>query len=134
MADETAMQKRETQDIKPERIRSGRTYVPNVDIIEQNDKLLLLADLPGVRPDDVEINYERGELTIHGKVSPRQDPENTNYLLREYGVGDFYRSFQIGEGVDHSRIEAELHDGVLTLTLPKSPDVLPRKIELKTQS
>jgi len=132
MADEATIQKRETQDVQTERIRSGRTYIPNVDIVEHNDKFLLLADMPGVRSDDLDINYERGQLTIHGKVTPRQDPEKTEYLLREYGVGDFYRSFQIGEGIDANKIEAELHDGVLTLHLPKSQELMPRKITLKT--
>ncbi len=132
MADETTIQKRETQDVQTERIRSGRTYIPNVDIVEHNDKFLLLADMPGVRSDDLDINYERGQLTIHGKVATRQDPEKTEYLLREYGVGDFYRSFQIGEGIDANKIEAELHDGVLTLHLPKSQELVPRKITLKT--
>lgn len=135
MANETSIEKRETQEVQqvqPERMRAGRTYIPNVDIIEQDDKLLLLADMPGVKPDGVDIQYERGELTIHGKVAPRQDPENTNYLLREYGVGDFYRVFQIGEGIDADKIEAELRDGVLTLHLPKAQELMPRKIALKT--
>ena len=132
MAEQTSIQKRETQEIQAERMRGGRSYVPSVDIVEQDDEMMLLADVPGARPDDVDITYERGQLTIHGKVTPREDPERTDYFLREYGVGDFYRSFQIGEGVDNSQIEAELHDGVLTLHLPKSPEVLPRKIELKT--
>ena len=132
MPDETSIQKRESQDIQPERLRGGRTYVPSVDIVEQNDKLLLLADVPGVNPEDLDINYERGQLTIHGKVTPREDPQNTNYFLREYGGGDFYRSFQIGEGVDNEKIAARVEDGVLTVDLPKAAEVLPRRIELKT--
>jgi len=132
MADETAIEKRETQDLQPtERMRSGRTYVPNVDILENNEKLLLLADMPGVKSDDLDIRYEHGELVVHGSVQPRQDAEQGNYMLREYGVGDYYRAFQVGEGIDSSKIEAELQDGVLMLHLPKSEQVMPRKISVK---
>jgi len=131
MASETALQKRESQTVQPERIRGGRTYLPPVDILEQDDKLLLLADMPGVKPDDLEVTYERGQLTIHGRVQPRQD-DNTDFILREYGVGDFYRVFQIGEGIDAERIEAELKNGVLTLHLPKVQEVVPRKIAVKS--
>jgi HSP20 family protein len=131
MPNETTIEKRQTQQSQPERLRGGLAFVPSVDIVEERDKLLLLADMPGVRPGDLDITYERGTLTVHGRVAPRQDLEQTNYLLREYGVGDFCRSFHIGEGIDASKIEAELHDGVLTLHLPKSQELLPRKIALK---
>jgi HSP20 family protein len=130
MANQTEIEKQETQELRAERIRSGRTYVPAVDIVEQDEQLLLLADMPGVNPDDLDIRYERGELTIHGQVRPRQAPES-GYLLREYGVGDFYRVFQVGESVDSSRIEAEMRHGVLTLRLPKTEQAVPRKIAVK---
>jgi len=131
MATETTIEKRETQTTQPERVRAGRTYIPSVDIIEQPDKLLLLADVPGARRDDLDISYEGGLLTIHAKVTPRQEPRSATCLLREYGVGDFYRSFEVGEGIDANKIEAELHDGVLTLHLPKAQALLPRKIAVK---
>lgn len=133
MATDTGIEKRESHDTqKAERIHAGRTYVPPVDIVEKEDRLLLLADLPGVKSDRLDISYERGELTLHGKVEPRQNVAQTHYLLREYGVGDFYRSFQVGEGIDASRIEAQLVDGVLVLNLPKTHDAVPRKIAVKT--
>ena len=132
MATESSIEKRESQEIQqPERMRAGRTYIPQVDIVEKDDRLLLLADMPGVKPDQVNISYEGGELTIHGKVEPRQNPAETNFMLREYGVGDFYRAFQVGEGIDSSKIEAESKDGVLTLHLPKTKDAVPRKITVK---
>ena len=131
MAQDTALEKRETQATQPERIRGGRTYLPNVDIVERENEILILADMPGVLPGDVDIHFERGELTLYGKVPPRQAADKTNYLLREYGIGDFSRSFTIGEGVDDSKIEAELRGGVLTVHLPKAQKVLPRKITVK---
>jgi len=126
----TSVEKREGVLEQPERTRSGRTYIPAVDILEKDDELLLLADVPGVRHEDIDINYERGELRIVARVTPRQDPQ-VNYLLREYGVGDFERTFRIGEGIDASKIAAEVSGGVLTLHLPKSAAARTRKIEVK---
>ncbi|MCG3128477.1 MAG: Spore protein SP21 [Phycisphaerae bacterium] len=118
------------QDVKPERVQAGRTYVPFVDIVETPEELLLLADMPGVSSEGVDVRYERGELTIRGTVKPRQEA-GTRYLRREYGVGDFHRAFTIGEGIDAEKIEAELKDGVLTLHLPKVRALRPRKIAVK---
>jgi len=131
MATDTTMDKRSATAAGPERVRGGRTYVPNVDILEQADRLLLMADMPGVRREDLDITYERGLLAVHGKVAPRPGPENATRLTSEYGVGDWYRSFEIGEGIDASKIEAELTNGVLTLHLPKAPQLMPRKIAVK---
>lgn len=114
-----------------ERTRSGKTYLPVVDIRETKEELVLFADLPGVKPDGVDIHFEGGELTITGRVEPRQ-PDGTRYLLLEYETGDFARTFRISESIDASRISAELKDGVLTLHLPKVEAVKPRKIAVKT--
>jgi HSP20 family protein len=127
---DTMLQKREAQRGEAEQIRSGPMFIPAVDIIETNNEILLLADMPGVKPDGMDINYEAGVLTIYGRVEPRRKGDE-NYLLEEYEVGDFSRRFEIGEGIDANKIEAELHDGVLTLHLPKTPEVMPRKISVK---
>jgi HSP20 family molecular chaperone IbpA len=132
MAETTEIQKREAQALQPERIESGPTYRPNVDIIEKENELLLQADIPGVKAEQIEINYERGQLSIVGRVKPRQKPE-TAYLLREYGVGDFVRTFQVGEGIDAGKIEAEVRNGVLTLHLPKTEAMKARTIPVKTK-
>jgi HSP20 family protein len=110
--------------------RTGCTYRPNVDILERENELLLLVDLPGARPDGIDVRFENGTLTLHARVEPRQ-PENRPWLLREYGVGDFHRSFEVNEQVDGSRISAEFADGVLTLHLPRTPASQPRRIEVK---
>lgn len=127
---EAAIERQETSPVpRAERTRSARVYRPNVDIIEKADELLLLMDAPGVRAEDVDINYERGELTIYAQADARQG-EDTRYLMREYGIGDFCRSFQIGDGVDANNIRAELSDGVLTVHLPKVEQARPRKIKV----
>jgi HSP20 family protein len=115
-----------------ERTRDRRTYTPNVDIIETSDEYLVVADMPGVASNAIDIQYEQGVLTMHGRVEPRQDEETTNYLLREYGIGDYYRSFQLGEGINPDKIEARFKDGVMELRLPKSESSKPKKITVKT--
>lgn len=104
-------------------------YVPNVDIRETQDEFLLLADVPGADASALDIRFERGQLTLHAVVPPRQS-DATRYLLREYGVGDFERTFQIGEGIDAAGIHASIAQGVLTLHLPKAAGAQLRRIEV----
>lgn len=131
MSDTTNIEKRETTSSQPERTRSGRTYIPAVDIIEKNDELLLVADVPGANAEGIDIDYERGRLTVSARAEPRQDA-GTNYLLYEYGVGDFVRTFQVGETIDASKIAAEVSNGVLTVHLPKAEAARTRKIPVRT--
>ena len=133
MTGEMSLEKREGVLSPPEETRSEGLYMPNVDIIEKRDELLLLADVPGAKPDDIGIDYEKGVLTINARVEPRVDEATTKFLIREYGVGDFHRCFHIGEGIDAARIVAEVKNGVLTLHLPKTESAKPRKIEVKSE-
>jgi HSP20 family protein len=110
--------------------RSGLTYSPRFDIWETEDELVLSGDMPGVLPEDLDIRFENRELSIRGKVRPRH--EKTEFLYAEYGIGDFYRTFTVGETVDSSKIAAELKNGVVTIHLPKSEKVKPRRIEVTT--
>jgi HSP20 family molecular chaperone IbpA len=119
----------ERQVVNGARTRAGVTYSPRIDILETADELVLYVDLPGVVHEDLDIQFENGELTLNGKVTPRQ--ENVKFLYAEYGTGDFHRTFSIGEMIDADRIVAELNSGVLTLHLPKAEKVKPRRIEVK---
>lgn len=133
MANEDAISKRTAAEVTPaEHTRSGQCYRPTVDILEQGDELLVLADVPGARRDRIDVKFEDGTLAIHAEVEPRQDKDQ-QFLLREYGVGDYYRTFQISEAIDAGKITAGYADGVLTLRLPKAEAVKPRKITVKTQ-
>jgi HSP20 family protein len=105
------------------------TYTPRVDILETSDELTLYVDLPGVKPDDVDIRFENGELLLHGRCAPRHDA--ANYLAAEYGVGDYHRGFTIDSTIDAAKITAELKNGVLTIHLPRSDAVKPRKIAVQ---
>jgi len=127
----TELAKREQNEVATvERTRGGLTYSPRIDIWETDDELMLYADLPGVAPENLDIQFENRELRIHGKVCPRHD--NVKFLYGEYGIGDFYRTFSIGETIDSQNISGELKDGVLTLHLPKTDAVKPRRIEVKS--
>lgn len=132
MATDSMVQK-QTEETRPqsERTRGGRVYRPNVDILEKPDELLVLADMPGVKGSEIDIRFEDGELTIHGQAASRQ-ADDTRYLLQEYGVGDFYRTFRVSEHIDSTTINAEYKDGVLMLHLPKVEAAKPRRINVKT--
>ena len=125
-----AMQKRENSSpARVERTYGAPMFSPNVDILENADELTLVADVPGATPESIDIQYEQGELTIRARVQPRG--HQSTYLLNEYGIGDFYRVFQLGEGVDNEKIGAEVSNGVLTVHLPKLERVKPRKIAVQ---
>lgn len=121
---------RESDATEP--MRNGRSFQPHVDIVEDSDGLTVLADMPGVRSEDVDIQFENGQLTIFGRVAPRTI-DGARCMSQEYGVGDFQRSFQVSERVDSERITAALNNGVLTLRLPKTTAAKPRKIAVTTR-
>jgi HSP20 family protein len=125
----TVPQKERASETSPERMRGGVSFTPRVDIVETDHELALYADLPGVRPADVDLRYEQGELTLYGRCRPRQ-PER-GALLNEYEVGDFYRAFTVGEAIDASKIAAEFKNGVLIVHLPKMEQVKPRQITVR---
>jgi HSP20 family protein len=115
----------------PEATRGGTYYTPRVNIYETADEVVLGCDLPGVKPPDLDVRFEKGELTLYGKVQPRQAPPE--YLQEEYGVGDFYRSFAIAPEIDPDKIAAEYRDGVLTVHLPKQEKVKPKRIAVQAR-
>jgi HSP20 family protein len=121
--------KKNKGEVSPtEAIRSAR-FTPRVDILAREDEVVVYADVPGVVVGDVDIRFEKGELTIHGRCAPRQG--EVHYLVREYEVGDFYRVFSVSDEIDASKITAELTDGVLTLHLPRAAAGMPRKIPVR---
>lgn len=106
-------------------------YTPRVDVLENEDQFVLFADLPGVKPDSLNLTFENGELTVHGRCEQRA--YTGAWVFAEYGVGDFYRTFTLGEQIDPERIAAELKNGVLTVRLPKKETVKPRRIQVKAE-
>ena len=109
--------------------RDAAAYTPRVDILENEEGLTILADLPGVSPDELDIRFEKNDLVLHGRCPARRD--NVNFVANEYGYGDYYRAFTINEAVDAANIAAELKNGVLTVHLPKSEAIKPKRIAVK---
>lgn len=115
------------QKVEP---RPGTSFQPPVDIFETLDELVVVADMPGVQPDGVDVDLEGDELSIEGRVS-RADYEGLKPLYVEYGVGGYYRKFALGEMVDRAGIKAQLKNGVLVLKLPKAETARPRRISVE---
>jgi len=113
-----------------ERTREVPVYTPRVDIYERENDLVVVADMPGVDAEHLDITLENNVLTIHGKVEPEQ---HAGYSLAhaEYGVGDYYRTFTISDEINRDGIQANIKNGVLNLVLPKAEKARARKIEVK---
>jgi len=133
MADENTVAKPAAQEVgSAEHTRGGYYFRPNVDILEKSEELVVLADVPGATGENIDIDFEDGMLSIHARVEPRRAASG-DYLVREYGVGDYYRTFHVSEVIDAEKISAECADGVLTLHLPKAAAAKPRKIAVSTK-
>jgi HSP20 family protein len=129
MSNITNTGKDRAEQTQREPTRGGVHFTPRVDICETAHELTLYAELPGVRPEDVDLHYEKGELTLYAHVRPRH--ESHQLLVQEYEEGDFYRAFTIHESIDAGRIEAECKNGVLIVHLPKVEAARPRQINVK---
>lgn len=105
------------------------TVTPRVDVLESEDEFLVLADMPGVKPDDVDIRFEKGELSIHGNRPASCNGKEPS--VREYETVNYHRGFVVAETVAADRISAELKNGVLTVRLPKVEAVKPKRIAVK---
>jgi HSP20 family protein len=114
-----------------EQTKPGVIFTPSVDIFETDRELTLLADLPGVTAENLTIDLRENTLTLTGEVDSfeRADEED---ILVEYEIGKYYRQFSLSNVIDQGKINANLTDGVLRLTLPKVEEAKPRKIEVRT--
>jgi HSP20 family molecular chaperone IbpA len=107
-------------------------FTPPIDIYDSDEGLVLLADLPGVSIQTLELQVQDNKLTLFGRVAPAV-PEAARILHHEYEVGDFLRSFILSDEVDHERITATMNNGVLKILLPKAQKAQPRRIEVKNE-
>jgi HSP20 family molecular chaperone IbpA len=104
----------------------SQMFTPRVDVVETDDALILYADLPGVKQEDVSLTCKGDELILHASCEPRHPGKKRLYA--EYGVGDFHRTFRIAEPIETDGMEASLKDGVLTVRVPKSEAARPKRI------
>jgi len=123
----TDMAKRDT-DAPARANGSVPTQSPFVDVFENADELLLVADIPGITPEELAIHVDKDELTI---ASHRAATPNAKLLASEFAPRDYRRSFTIPHGLDVDKIKAEFSNGVLSLHLPKLPAVKPRQIQVR---
>jgi HSP20 family protein len=107
------------------------TWSPAVDIHEEEQRFVLRADLPGVKPADIEITAEKGVLALRGTRNFEQKKDDGHYSRVERVSGKFVRSFTLPENVQTDAIKAAFKDGVLELTIPKQAKPEPRKIEVQ---
>jgi len=123
---------RNTEDasLQSEHTRPGPVHSPAVDIFESDDRICLLADLPGVRPEDLKIDLREDVLTLSARVVPR-GTEHEQTVAGEFSRGEFFRQFTLAETIDQSKIDAKLSDGVLRLELPKVERAKPRQITVR---
>ena len=134
------MTQTESRELKPaekkeaelpaEQTKPGVLFTPAADIFETEKGLTIIADLPGVKPGDLEIDLRKDTLTIIGDVQP-PEAESENEILREFRTGRYLRRFTLSEVIDQKGIEASLKDGVLRLELPKVAKAVPRKIAVQ---
>ena len=127
MSERTDLVKQE--ESMPDTSRQIPTVAPLVDIYENDDEILLHADMPGVLKDDVTVNIDNGKLSLSG--TRRLDPTGS-VQWEEFGSVEYQRNFSVPQTIDADKINAVLKDGVLRLHLPKSEAAKPRQIEIKT--
>jgi HSP20 family protein len=123
---------REKQEVASpaEQTTPGLVFTPAVDIFETDKEITLLADMPGVKADDLIIDLRDNTLTLAADSAPIDDAAEESILV-EYETGRYYRQFTIGELINQENIDAKLNDGVLRLSLPKVEKATPKKITVK---
>jgi HSP20 family protein len=135
MAKESRIEMQKSENVgvpsAPEQTRPGPVYSPAVDIFENENSITVLADMPGVRADDLNVDLRESVLTLTGRV-PAIDSTKETDVLREYRTGTFFRQFTLSETIDQAKIDAKLTDGVLRLELPKVEKARPRQITVRT--
>ena len=131
MTQSRALQPQEKKELvsKEETTVPVRYFVPTTDIFETEDALTVVMEVPGVGRDAIDITTENDVLKIEAKIDPSKY-DGMEPLYTEYNVGHFARSFTLSNKIDQQQISAKLEDGVLTLTLKKAKEAVPRKISV----
>ena len=107
-------------------------WTPAVDIKEEENHFVIIADIPGVDPKDIEIHMENGMLSIKGERESESKVEREGYKRVERSRGTFYRRFNLPDSADAEKINAKSQNGVLEITIPKQEKIQPRKIKIES--
>lgn len=129
MVESKELQAKEKHEVAApaEQTRPGLVFTPEVDIFETDHEITVLADMPGVAADGVNIELRDGVLTLNGDVKPWEGADESDVLV-EFEIGKYYRQFTLSDAIDQNNIDAKLEDGVLRLALPKAQKAVPRQI------
>jgi len=119
----------QSRALVPVRPATRLVFTPRVDLLQSGDELVLLADVPGTGPGDIDVRFENGELTLDARCAARTFGRRS--LGEEYEVGDYYRVFHFGDHIDGDKVEANLANGVLTVRLPKREAIKPKRIAVQ---
>jgi HSP20 family molecular chaperone IbpA len=115
-----------------DRPATRRVYTPRADVYETPEEIVVVAELPGVGEESLDITLEQRELTMRGTAAAAA-PEGYRLIYSEYGEGNYERRFVLADSIDREGIAANLKNGVLQLRLPKTKEALARKIPVKTE-
>ena len=130
--DTKELQVKEKQEVTSpaEQTKPGLVFTPAVDIFENEKEIILLADMPGVQTKALNIDLRDNTLTLDGEIEPFEGANEEDVMI-EYEVGKYYRQFSLSEMINQEKIDAQLKDGVLRLTLPKVEKAAPRSIAVQ---
>ncbi len=120
---------RDKAELTTEDTRPGPVFRPDVDILENPDAYLILADMPGVSEEDVDVQLDKGVLTLDARGG--EDESGSPLRYAEYRTGGYHREFRISEDIDAGGVSAKMRDGVLELRLPKTAESKPRRISVE---
>src|SRR2546423_1162262 len=131
MATSQALEVQEKKELvsKEEKTVPARYFVPTTDIFETEDALTVVMEVPGVDKRSLDVNVENDVLRVEGRIDYSKY-EGMDPLYTEYNIGHFARSFTLSNKIDQQQISAQLEDGLLTLTLKKTREAAPRRIEI----
>ncbi len=113
---------------------SGRPWTPPVDVWETENELVLKADVPEVKPENIDVNFENGTLTLRGKRDFEKKDEGKGYHRIERAYGSFVRAFTLPETVDPEKLNADYKNGVLTITIGKKEIAKPKSVKVNVHA
>ena len=131
---EKEIQFRDKQAVKGtgELTKSGLTFIPAVDIFENEEALTMMAEMPGVEQEGLQIDLKDNQISILGEVAEFSGPQERT-LVKEFETGRFFRQFNLSEVIDQNKISAHLRNGILKVVLPKIEKAKPRRIEVAVE-
>lgn len=109
----------DTMAFQPHRFNFQQNVQPRMDVVDEADKIVVKAELPGIDEKDVSLSLENGVLTLSGERKQQTEEQNANYYLKETSSGAFSRSIRLPQNIDEAKVDAVFERGVLTITVPK---------------